>query len=162
MTEMLESTRYFLNKTNLARHWRVSLTTVDRIIHSRGIRDLQIRATPQYRWSDVWRLEGLGTVDARDAEAAKAPLLTPAEVAERLGVTSRTVANYVRVGRLRAVELLPSLRRFHGTELLPRQGRRRGRPIVLRNAFDCVGASDSGGSTEKARAIGKLSAVPND
>ena len=68
----------------VARHWRVSPATAKEILHARGVQDTGLRKRPTFRRTDIWRIEGAPDVPEALWDKYWEPLLTPADLAERM------------------------------------------------------------------------------
>ncbi len=73
----------------------------------------------------------MGTVEPETAENAEVPrLLLPAEAGRRLGVVTRTLANWDRDGKIRAIRTAGGKRRYPDSEVTALASGRAGEAVA--------------------------------
>lgn len=107
---------------DLVKRWRVDRSSVPSIMAAHGVEKSTLHEAPRYRWSDVLaKVEGIPLHVLTDETFAKnlmsQGLLTTAQVADLLGVSSQTVRNYIACGRLEPIRLASHTPRFHPFQL---------------------------------------------
>ena len=102
----------------VARHWQVSPATAKEILRARGVQDTGLRKRPTYRRKDIWRIEGSPEVPEALWDEYWEPLLTPADLAERMpDKSARTIRRDLEAGRWPAIELGERIRRVRACDL---------------------------------------------
>ncbi len=88
-----------------ARRWGVDRATARAAIKKAGIQASELYASPRYAWEDVLvKVEGWPAALAHQIDV-DTPLRRADELADLLGLTSQTIRNYGRTGRLRAIRI---------------------------------------------------------
>lgn len=88
-----------LSVERLAQRWQVSPRTVRRLVDDGLLRQVQVHRRVGYFWSDIWACEG-GQPPTGEAEAYRAPLLTPEQVASRCPFEPSTLKSYAKGGQI--------------------------------------------------------------
>lgn len=100
----------------VARRWRVKPATAARILREAGVaRSRRGRAT--YAWADVARFEHGRATRSTATRMPPTTLLTTDEVAERCGVSARTVRRWIDRGELPAIRLTERLVRVEPSDV---------------------------------------------
>jgi hypothetical protein len=97
----------------IAAHWLVCTDTARLILAANGL--VPVRTGPErYRWTEIWRFEGLSYVPVWDWSTCKAPLLKPADLVddERRGWSARSVRRKLETGAIPSIHLTDDLRRI--------------------------------------------------
>lgn len=103
---------HYATLTDLATRWRVDRSTAKAAVEAAGLEPCPIFPNPRYAWPEVllnlegWPAEAVGAIELDEQ------LFTADMLAERFGITSQTVRNYGRAGRLHAVRLTPRAIRY--------------------------------------------------
>lgn len=98
--------------SEIARRWQVDRATARSALKRAGILPCDLFASPRYRWDDVLRKIEAWPEPKLEQIDHDARLETAEALANRLGVTSQTVRNYGRTGRLHRIELTPRAVRY--------------------------------------------------
>lgn len=80
---------------HLCARWRVAPRTVRRLVDDGLLRQVRLGGRVGYFWPDVWACDG-GQPPDGEAEAYRAPLLTPEDVAKRCPFAPSTLKTYAR------------------------------------------------------------------
>lgn len=100
-----------------ARHWKVSPTTAKEILLSRGVQDTGLRKRASYRRQDIWRIEGSPDVPEPRWDEYWEPLLTPADLAERMpDKDPRTIRRDLEAQRWPVIVLGERIRRVRACD----------------------------------------------
>lgn len=106
----------FATAVALAKHWQVNRASVPSIVRRHRVQPSPIHPRPRYAWHDILTIvEGIHEDLLQEAafrETFMDPLLTTAEVADKLSVSAQTIRNYLRWNALKAIILSPGLIRF--------------------------------------------------
>lgn len=102
----------YVTISDIARRWRVDRATARSALQRAGIPPCDIFASPRYSWNEVLRKVEAWPTPALDQIDRDSRLETAEALADRLGVTTQTVRNYGRAGRLHRIELTPRAVRY--------------------------------------------------
>ncbi len=96
----------------IGEHWRVDPDTVRAIIAAHAVPPVGV-GMHRYRWSDIWRLEGISFAAPCDFAELRAPLMLTSELAalDPAGRSARTWRRLLAARRLPSIRLSPRLRR---------------------------------------------------
>jgi len=89
-----------LSVERLSARWQVAPRTIRRLVDDGLLRQVRLGGRIGYFWPDVWACEG-GQAPEGEAEAYRAPLLTPEQVAARCPFAPSTLKRYAAAGRIR-------------------------------------------------------------
>ena len=89
-----------LSVERLSARWQVAPRTIRRLVDDGLLRQVRLGGRVGYFWPDVWACEG-GQPPEGEAEAYRAPLLTPEQVAARCPFAPSTLKRYAAAGRIR-------------------------------------------------------------
>jgi predicted DNA-binding transcriptional regulator AlpA len=79
--------------------WQVAPRTVRRLVEDGVLPQVRLGGRVGYFWTDVWACEG-GQPPTGEAEAYRAPLLTPEQVASRCPFEPSTLKSYAKGGQI--------------------------------------------------------------
>ena len=88
-----------LSVERLSARWQVAPRTIRRLVDDGLLRQVRLGGRIGYFWPDVWACEG-GQAPEGEAEAYRAPLLTPEQVAARCPFAMSTLKSYAAAGRI--------------------------------------------------------------
>lgn len=87
-----------LSVEDVARHWSVTADTVRSKIKSGDLRAVRLGRIYRLAWADVWSAECGQMPDGALQDHYKAPLLTRKSLAERVGMSTRSVDRWIQAG----------------------------------------------------------------
>ena len=98
--------------SDISRRWRVDRATARIALRRADVHPCEVFASPRYSWDEIlrkveaWPATTLCRINHDDY------LATAEDLADRLGVTTQTIRNYGRTGRLHRVEITPRAIRY--------------------------------------------------
>lgn len=107
----------YVKTKDLVDRWHVDRSSVPAILAAHGIDRSSIHRSPHYSWREVLnRVEHIPLELLNDVKTLQGiietALLTTAQMADVLCVTTQTVRNYVKTGRLHVIHLTERTPRF--------------------------------------------------
>ena len=110
---MLDDYLFFVSTSDLAKRWKVDRKTARAILKCYDIHPFILHAAQRFLWTEVAQVVERLTIDEARQVSFETPLLTYSEVADVLCVSSQSVRNYCRTGRINCVKMSSHVHRFH-------------------------------------------------
>lgn len=83
---------------DVARHWRLRPAAVRARIATQELRAVRMAGKYRTTWADVWSCEAMGQPGNGPVDRYRMPLMTKAELAAAMGVSTRTIERWTRAG----------------------------------------------------------------
>jgi hypothetical protein len=98
--------------SEMSRRWQVDRATARTALQRGGVNSCDLFASPRYNWDEILRKIETWPATMLDQVDRDGQLETAEALADRLGVTTQTIRNYGRAGRLHRIEITPRVIRY--------------------------------------------------
>lgn len=98
--------------SEISRRWQVDRATARTALQRGGVDPCDFFASPRYNWDEILRKIETWPATTLDQVDRDGQLETAEALADRFGVTSQTIRNYGRAGRIHRIEITPRAVRY--------------------------------------------------